>query len=160
MTLARSKPRPEDEVRELERAAYDRDFYTWTLQQAALIREGRFAEIDRENVAEEIEALGRSEFAQFVSFLQLILLHMLKWDHQPERRTRSWRLSIVLHRDHAKTVLDENPGFKSRLGEALARAYRRARLDAMKETKLPSSTFPEVCPYSLEETLERFFSTD
>ena len=160
MTLARSKPRAEGEPREPERAAYERDFYTWALEQAALIRAGRIAEVDRENVAEEIESLARSEFDKFVSFLQLILLHILKWDYQASRRTRSWRLSIALHRDHAKTVLDGNPGFKPRLDEALTMAYRRARLEAARETKLPLATFPEVCPYPFGDVFDRVFPSD
>lgn len=140
-----------------ERPTYERDFYGWALEQGALIRAGRLDEADLENIAEEIESLGRSEFNGFVSFLRLIILHMLKCDHQPGRQTRSWALSIALHRDHARTSLEENPSFRPRMEEALDRAYRQARLQAARETKLPLSTFLEVRPYTLDDVFERPF---
>jgi len=160
MTLARSKPWSEDTVCEPERAAYDRDFYTWTLEQAALIREGRFAEVDRENVAEEIESLGRSEFSRLVSFYSLIQLHMLKWEHQPNLRSRSWANSIELHRMHAAEALEDYPGLKSRVDEAVVRAYRAARLEAIRETGLSKKVFPETCPFTLDEMLMRPYDFD
>ena len=136
-------------------ARYENDFYGWALEQGALIRSGRFEELDRENVAEEIESLGRNEFRSFVGFLRVVLVHLLKWDHQPQRRTRSWAISIALHRDHAKTSLDDSPSFRPRLGEALERAYRGARLQAARETRLPVATFPEACPYGFEDVMNR-----
>jgi hypothetical protein len=165
MTLARSKPRPQGEGHDPERAAYDRDFYTWTEEQAALIREGRFAEVDRKNVAEEIESLGRSEFSRLVSFYSLIQLHMLKWEmlkweHQPNLRSRSWASSIELHRMHAAEALEDNPGLKSRVDEAVVRAYRAARLEAIRETGLSKKVFPETCPFTLDEMLMRPYDFD
>ena len=154
MTLARSTSRP----RPPERATYEGDFYTWSLEQGALMRAGRFEEVDWQNVAEEIESLGRSEFSKLVSFYRLVLLHMLKWDHQPGRRTRSWVLSIAVHRLHTQDVLKDNPGLKGRRDEALARAYVYARLEAADETGLDLAVFPETCPYSFEEVLDRPFT--
>jgi hypothetical protein len=139
------------------RAAYDEDFYGWALEQGALLRAGRLDKVDLENVAEEIEALGRGEFSAFVSFLRLVMAHMLKCEHQLGRLTRSWSLSIALHRDHARTSLEENPSFRPRLEEALDRAYRQARLQAARETKLLLSKFPERRPYTLDDVFERPF---
>jgi hypothetical protein len=136
-------------------AAYEGDFYTWTQQQGALLRAGRFDEIDRENIAEEIESLGRNEFDKLVSFYRLIMLHMLKWEHQPNLRSQSWANSIEIHRFHAQEVLEGNPGLKPRRDEALHRGYRGARLEAIKETGLRKSTFPENSPFTLEEILSR-----
>src|SRR2546423_7428010 len=116
--------------------AYDRDFYSWSLEQARLVREGRWDAVDRENVAEEIESVGREQFNKLESALRVLLVHILKWDHQPERRTRSWVISIKDQRIAFDQVLEDNPGLKSRLNEALARAYRRARLRAAEETGL------------------------
>jgi hypothetical protein len=144
------KPSPEDKP-----VPYETDFYTWTQQQGALLRADRFEAIDRDNLAEEIESLGRNEFDKLVSFYRLVLLHLLKWDHQPERRSRSWAISVQNHRDSATEVLADNPGLKPRTGEALSRAYRRARLEAADETGLPISTFTEANPYSLDEVLGR-----
>ncbi len=132
---------------------YEADFYGWALRQASLIRAGRWTEVDAENVAEEIEGLGKSEFGTLVSFYRLILLHMLKWEHQPNFRGRSWATSFALHRLHATKVLNENPSLKPRLMEALTSAYEGARLEAIKETGLRQSTFPERSPYSWDEMM-------
>ena len=140
--------------------AYEDDFYTWTQEQGARLRSGDLASRDLENLAEEIESLGRSEFNSLVSAWRVILLHMLKWDHQPERRTRGWTLSIAEQRAQATYVLKDNPGLKSRLDEALERAYHGARLGAAKETKLSLRRFPERCPYNREEMLTRPFPPD
>lgn len=161
MTSAQTKPRAEESSRARpDRAAYKRDFYTWALEQAALIRSGCFEEVDRENVAEEIESLGRSEFDKLVSFCRLILLHMLKWEHQPNLRSQSWALSIEIHREHAARVLEENPGLKPRLDEAFGKAYRVARLEAVRETGLRTSVFPQDCPYTRDEMLTRPYGFD
>jgi hypothetical protein len=85
----------------------------------------------------------------------VLLLHLLKWDHQPERRSRSWDLSITTQRVEVDDVLTDNPGLKPRIPEALARAYRKARLDAAKETGLDEATFPKTCPYSFDEAMTR-----
>jgi Domain of unknown function DUF29 len=140
-----------------ERASYDRDYYTWTQEQAALLDAGRLDRIDAANIAEELRDLGKSEFRELESALRLILQHMLKWDHQPNRRTRSWSLSIAEHRVALAEVLADNPGLKARVDEAVARAYRRARLACARETRLAPERFAETCPYSLEEITGRAF---
>jgi hypothetical protein len=139
------------------RAAYDRDFYSWSLEQARLLREGRFEAVDRENVAEEIESLGREQFNKLESAFRVLLLHMLKWDHQPDLRSQSWALSIKEQRIELQDVLNDNPGLKSRLEEALARAYRKARLQAARDTGLIEDQFPATCPYSIEDIASRPF---
>ncbi len=136
-------------------AAYERDFYTWSQEQARLLRAGLWNAVDRENVAEEIESLGREQFNKLESALRVLLLHLLKWDHQPSKRTRSWALSVKDQRVAFDHVLADNPGLKSRLDEALARAYRRARIQAAAETGLPEEAFPESCPYGLDEIATR-----
>jgi len=138
--------------------AYERDFYSWSLEQARLIRAGRLAAIDRENVAEEIESLSREQFNKLESALRVLMLHMLKWDHQPELRSRSWALSIKAQRLELDDVLGDNPGLRPRIGEATARGYRRARLEAARETGLDEQRFPEQCPYSWDEIVSREFS--
>jgi hypothetical protein len=139
-------------------AAYDRDFYSWSLEQARLVREGRWDSVDRENVAEEIESLGREQFNKLESALRVLLVHILKWDHQPERRSRSWAISIKDQRIAFELVLQDNPGLQGRRDEALARAYRRARLLATNETGLDEATFPDTCAYSWDEIILREFS--
>src|SRR5215216_2809519 len=92
------------------RADYNRDFYSWLMEQARLVREGRWDELDRDNLAEEIESLGREQFNKLESALRVLLLHMLKWDHQPDKRTRSWALSIKAQRIAVRRLMDINPG--------------------------------------------------
>src|SRR5438045_2505924 len=115
-------------------AAYDRDFYSWSLEQARLVREWRWSAVDRDNVAEEIESLGREQFNKLESALQRLMLHRLKWDHQPRKRSRSWVLSIEAQRVELEDVFSDNPGLKPRVSEAIGRAYRKARIEAAKET--------------------------
>jgi hypothetical protein len=139
-------------------AEYERDFYSWSQEQARLLREGRWELIDRMNVAEEIESLGRTEFNRLESALRVLLLHMLKWDHQPRKRSRSWTLSIAAQRVEVEDLLADNPGLKPRIGAALARAYRRARIEAAKETGLDEADFPAMCGYSFDDVMSRKFA--
>ena len=139
------------------RAEYERDFYSWLMEQAHLLREGRFDALDRENLAEEIESLGREQFNKLESALRVLLTHVLKWDHQPERRSRCWVLSIEAQQIAIENVLSDNPGLKPRIPEAIARGYRSARVEAARETGLEKSAFPETCPYSFDELMSRNF---
>ncbi|ADH90399.1 protein of unknown function DUF29 [Ancylobacter novellus DSM 506] len=136
---------------------YDTDFHAWAMEQAKRIREGAFEALDRENVAEEIESLGREQFSKLRSAYRVLLMHMLKWDHQPEKRTRSWLLTIVQQRQKVEDVITDSPSLKSRREEATASAYRGARKEAAAETGIPLRTFPETNPYPLDEIMERAF---
>lgn len=138
-------------------ADYERDFYSWLMEQARLVREGQWDAVDATNLAEEIESLGREQFNKLESALRVLLLHILKWDHQPERRSRSWALSIREQRLEIEDVLADNPGLKPRIAEAMARAYRKARVEAAKETELELEVFPETCTYSFEAIMSRAF---
>src|SRR3954468_16852380 len=113
---------------------YMQDFYSWLSDQARNVREGRWEAIDRDNLAEEIESLGREQFNKLESALRVLLVHFLKWDHQPERRSRSWALFIREQRLMLDDVLTDNPGLKPRIPEAIARGYRLARVQAARET--------------------------
>lgn len=155
MGVAKAAVRPDAPM-----TAYSDDFYTWTQEQGARLRAGNLDGLDLENLAEEIESLGKSQFASLVSALRIVLLHMLKFDHQPERSSRSWAISIATHREQTVEELDESPGLKSRLDEAVTKAYRRARLEASGETGLSLTVFPESCPYSLDEIMNRPFAID
>jgi hypothetical protein len=142
---------------EHEFARYDRDLYTWAVEQAALLRAGRIAEADVHNIAEEIDDVGNEQYDRLESALRIILLHLLKWDYQPERRSRSWRASILSQRHRVRRVLRKNPGLKSRLDEAVADGYADARIEAAAQTSLEDDLFPVDCPYSFEEIMDRPF---
>lgn len=142
------------------RTRYDEDLYTWVQEQVALLKAGRVAEIDATNIAEELGDVGKSEFGKMQSALEVLLAHMLKWDQQPEKRTRSRDNTIAAQRSEFTDVLTDNPGLKSRRTEALGRAYRKARLAASSETGLPRADFPVDCPYDWHDILERSFDYD
>jgi hypothetical protein len=142
------------------RATYERDYYSWALQQAELLRSGRAAEADHENIAEELTDLGREQFHKLESAYRVLLVHLLKWDFQEEKRTRSWAITVAIQRNHARRVLEDNPGLKSRINEARGRAYRDARLEAAAETGLKIATFPAECPYTLDAMMTRDIPVD
>lgn len=146
--------------RELDAPAgelYEHDFYTWALRQAELVRGHRFAELDLENVAEELESLGKEQAHRLQSSFRVLLLHLLKWRHQPQRRSRSWRGTIVRERTNVEEILGGNPGLKLRCAELFAAAYRGARKEAAAETGLPIATFPEASPFTVSEVLDDEF---
>lgn len=154
-TIAKRKARPLSVA-----TRYEDDFYTWLQEQAALLRAGRLGEIDAENIAEELRNVAKTEFKSLRSALALILAQMLKWDYQPERRSRSRDNTIAIQRIPYRELLSENPGLKSRRAEALRTAYAIARAEASSETNLPRVSFPETCPFSWTDILERSFDFD
>jgi Domain of unknown function DUF29 len=139
-------------------ADYARDVYRWSREQARAFRERRWGEIDRDNVAEEIESVGRAEFDRLVDTLRMLMLHMLTWDHRPEQRSRSRVLSIKLQRNEIKDLLNDSPSLKERIAQAIERAYRRARIDVALDTGLDEPAFPSACPYLFEDVTSRDFS--
>ena len=132
---------------------YDRDFYAWANEQAGLLRAGNLSRADIGNIAEEIETLGRSEKRELVSRLTALLQHLLKWRFQPERRGRSWELSVANARDDLTDHLGDNPSLKTMLPKAMATRYRRARRGAELETGLPGNTFPVECPWKFDQAM-------
>jgi hypothetical protein len=132
---------------------YDRDFYAWATEQAALLRAGRLAEADLENIAEEIESMGRSEKRELVNRLTVLLTHLLKWQTQPVLRGNSWRLTILEQRGQLAEHLKDNPSLKSTLPEIFATAYRFALLGAQRETGLSEEALPRVCPWTSDQIM-------
>ena len=138
-----------------EAARYDQDLYSWAVEQAALLRAGRIVEVDAANIAEELDDVGNEQYDKLESALRMILLHLLKWDHQPARRSRSWTASILVQRNHVQRVLKKNPGLKPRVEEAIVEAYTDARILAAAQTRLDEADFPARCPYSWQQIMQR-----
>lgn len=136
---------------------YDSDFYAWANEQAALLRAGKFSEADIENIAEEIESMGKTEKRELLSRLSVLLLHLLKWRFQPEKRTKSREATIKVQRDLLVIHLADNPSLKPLTPETLKRAYRHAVTEAAGETDLAAATFPNVCPWTFEQTMAEDF---
>ncbi|WP_042694945.1 DUF29 domain-containing protein [Azospirillum sp. B506] len=137
---------------------YDSDFYAWANEQAALLRAGKLDSADIEHIAEEIESMGKTEKRELVSRLRVLLHHLLKWEHQPSRRSNSWAsFGCQQPRRKSETHLRDNPSLKSKLSESIADAYRLARRDAAAETGIDEATFPVQCPWSFAEMTDEGF---
>jgi hypothetical protein len=130
---------------------YETDFYQWTQQQAALLRQGQWSQVDAANLAEEIESMGKSDRRAIWSHLINILLHLLKWQYQPERRGNSWTESIDNGREQLDWLIKDSPSLRPKLPQFVDDIYPRARRKAAHETGLPLSTFPEQCPFTVEQ---------
>jgi hypothetical protein len=139
----------------LEGRAYEADLYGWVEDQVALLKAGEVGSIDASHITRELEDLGRTEFNKLVSALRVVLLRLLKWDHQPERRSRSWVRTIDAQRERIEYELEDSPSLKPRLQEALQKAYAYGRRDAERETGLPLSVFPDICPYEWQDVTQR-----
>ena len=133
------------------------DFALWTAEQGALLRAGTLDRIDRDNLAEEIESLGRSEKYEIESRLKVLLLHLLKWQFQSGKRSNSWRATIDEQRGRIRRRLKDSPSLVNYPAEILQEEYSYARPFAADETGLDEGLFPEVCPYSAEQVLDPAF---
>lgn len=138
-------------------ALYDKDFYAWTTEQAELLREGRLAEIDVQHLLWEVESMSGAERRELVGRIIVIITHLLKWRHQPQRRGRSWWNSLVEQRQALEDHISSNPSLKSRVPEALPKAYRRAVSAAAAQTSLPVEAFPAECPWTFDEIMDEKF---
>lgn len=140
---------------------YESDYYAWALDQARALRAGRAADLDGENVAEELEDLGKTIRRELQSHLELILSHLLKWAYQPERRSPSWENTIVEQRERVSDLLSKNPSLKSALNELVVEAYRYARGAAGNDMGLAPRDwrrlFPPKCPWPVNEIVNRSF---
>nr|WP_298379549.1 DUF29 domain-containing protein [uncultured Halomonas sp.] len=132
---------------------YDQDAYAWALEQASLLRAGKLDQLDIEHIAEEIESVGKSERRALVSQLTRLFMHLLKWDHQPERRSYSWRISIVDAQKKTARLLDDNPSLKASLEKIVEEAYEDARRAAAIETEMEIDAFPAMPLYSFTEAM-------
>ncbi len=129
----------------------------WAAEQASLIRAGRLAELDLENIAEEIESVGRSERDKLGSYLEVLLEHLLKFQYQPNNRSASWRGSINNARVHIRKTLRDNPSLKPCVESLLADAYESAVPTASGETGIEETAFPAQCPWKFDEIIEAAF---
>jgi hypothetical protein len=136
---------------------YNSDFYSWTKTQAQLLKEEKWETLDKLNLIEEIETLGRQERRELTNRLALLLGHLLKWQHQPEKRSNSWLATIREQRTQIKRILADSPSLKSYLEEAFLLSYQDGINLAVKETNLPYETFPENCHYEITQILEPEF---
>jgi hypothetical protein len=134
---------------------YDLDYVAWLEEQAAHLRVGQLAAVDTENVAEELEGLMRSQRQQLENRLEVLILHLLKWDHQPAQRANRWRAGVAEQRSRIRRLLRDSPSLKRTLEEAAREVYPEAVEQAAIETQLSETAFPTTLPYSVEQLLAR-----
>lgn len=134
---------------------HDSDFYAWALHNAQLLRDGAFNQLDAEQIAEELESMSASERRELLNRLQVLILHLLKFQYQPERRGKSWLLTINHQRTAIERLLEQSPSLRRVLdADALFKVYGKALRDAVIETDLDRHLFPVDCPYRLEQILD------
>jgi hypothetical protein len=136
---------------------YEADYAQWCAEQGALLREGRLTDLDRENLAEEIESLGRSDKREIESRLKVLLVHLLKLQFQSKQMKEGWKSTVVEQRRRIRKLVKESPSLRSYPMQVLAEEYEYARSDAAGETGLPARVFPENCPYDIDEILDLDF---
>ncbi len=139
---------------------YDQDFYLWIETTAKQLKEGRFSEVDLENLIEEIECIGRSEKKAIKSNLIVVLIHLLKYKYQPQKRSNSWKGSIREHRRRLREAFVDSPSLKPYFEEVLPQSYQDAKNQASDETGLLLDTFPVDSPFTADECLDEAFLPD
>lgn len=134
------------------RTSYETDVVAWANEQAGFVRAGRFDLLDLEHIAEEIEDVGKSEQRELASRMAVLLAHLLKWQYQPARRSKSWQYTLATQRKEVAYVLNEAPSLRTKFKDErwLDIVWSKAKSQAESETGLDIDTFPEVCPWAIE----------
>jgi hypothetical protein len=143
-----------------DQALVEGDLHAWANRQASLIRAGRLDELDLERIAGELDDVGSEIYERLEGALTVLIMHMLKWDFQPDRRSRSWEATIREQRKRIAKLLADNPSLKAKLDAAKAAGYSYGRDRASGETDIAVETFPETSPYSWHDITERAFRVD
>jgi hypothetical protein len=136
---------------------YSTDYACWVEQTVELLRQGKLSEVDLDVLIEEVEDLGKSQRQALKSNLRVLLMHLLKWQYQPEHQSNSWRSTIREHRNQIQDILEDSPSLRNVLAESLEQCYGQARLQAADETNLETQVFPEPCPYACAQILNEDF---
>jgi hypothetical protein len=138
---------------------YEQDVVAWANEQAALLRAGKLTAIDVQHIAEEIEDVGKSEQRELASRMSVLLAHLLKWQFQPSRRSKSWQFTIRTQRKEVAYVLHEAPSLRSKFNDAawLDIVWSKARSAASNETGLDLDAFPESLPWPVDDVLSQEF---
>ncbi len=132
---------------------YDQDFSLWIETTVEQLKQKQLDNLDWENLIEEIESLGKSEKNALKSNLRILLMHLLKWQYQPNKRSSSGIYTIVEHNIRIKEAFDDSPSLKSYFTNILDSCYQNARKLAAKEAGLDITVFPVDCPFSEEDIL-------
>lgn len=136
---------------------YSHDFALWLHAQATLLRERKFDLLDVDNLAEEVESMGKKEHRELRSRLRVVLLHLLKFRFQPGHRSRNWRGTLDEQRDQIAELIKDSPSLLAHVTTYADAMYPAAARAAALETGLPPATFPASNPFSQQELLDPRF---
>jgi hypothetical protein len=132
---------------------YEQDFNLWLEETVNLLKNRQLDQLDYENLIEEIESMARKDKCALESNLEQILMHLLKWQYQKNKRSNSWRYSIIEHRNRLKKDFRDSPSLKPYFDDVLEDCYQTAREFASEETGLDIKTFPVDLPFTKEQIL-------
>ena len=130
-------------------ALYESDETAWLELTADLVAQGRFKELDRENLVDYLRDMAKRDMREVENRLRLLMAHLLKWQYQPEKRSNSWRGTIVSQQHELPGLLDSGT-LRKHADRVLAKCYLGAVEEAAAETGLPTEKFPRLCPYTVD----------
>jgi hypothetical protein len=133
---------------------YSKDIYKWTIDQVKYLNSKDFNKIDVENIIEEIKSLGTKEKHAIYSHLIILLMHLLKKEYQPSKKSKSWDRSIFNSKVEIEWQLKYSPSLKNYMKDVFDDAYQKARKKAALETSLDIDIFPKKCPWTIKEILK------
>jgi hypothetical protein len=138
------------------KSLYEQDYNQWVQEIVRLLKERNFEELDLPNLIDEVEDLSGSQRRELKNRLRVLLMHLLKWEYQPQKWSASWIGTIVEQRRQIESILEVSPSLIAYLSEMFGQGqvYVKARKDAAKETKLPLEAFPSECPWLIEQVLD------
>ncbi|MDD2816380.1 MAG: DUF29 domain-containing protein [Thiotrichaceae bacterium] len=144
---------------------YHQDFDAWIHDQISLLKAGKMDALDTRHLIEELEDMGKNNRRELSSHLKILIAHLLKWQFQlaalsdkwESYEGKSWRLTIIEQRSQIVDLLEDVPSLKRELESTVEKSYPKAVLFAVKETRLAKTTFPETCPYTIQQLLDDEF---
>jgi len=144
---------------------YEQDFQHWIERHIALLKKGNLTSIDVAHLIEELETMVKSNVRELESRFIVLIAHLLKWQFQlaslsaqwRDFEGKSWRKTIIEQRLQLADLLDEMKSLRAKLPSVITKTYPKAVMFAVDETGLPEKTFPQQCPYSIEQLLDKTF---
>lgn len=138
-------------------ADYERDFSLWIERQVELLREKKFEQLDLEHVIEELNYMAAKVRRELRSRLRMLIMHLLKCEFQPARKSRSWLDTLAEQRDEIRDIIKESPSLEKHIQHYADQAYEAACNRAVLQTGLPRSSFPAANPYTIDQLLDSEF---
>lgn len=140
-----------------DKSLYDTDFYQWVFHNANLLRQGKFTEIDIDNVVEELESIGRSEKRELRNRLSVLIIHLLKWQYYSENHSKRWITAINFQRMNIELLLEDSPSLKDKIDLTIKEAFESSIIIFEYETETPEQLLPKTCPYTFKQLIDNDF---